>query len=390
MKVLVLHQHFNTPQKGGALRSYYIAKALADRGIQTVVITAHNEAGYRKEDVEGVEVHYLPVAYDNKFGFTGRSISFLKFAWKSARLAGRMTGVGICYAMSVPLTVGLAAVWIKRRYKIPFIFEVGDLWPDAPIQMGFVQNFFLRRFLYRLEKQIYREANSIVALSTAIRSAVEMKMPGKMTHLIPNMADIEFYRPGSKEEDVEKKCDEAGKFVVTYAGALGVANGLDYFLECAHVSRKANLPIQFLLVGEGAMLDRLKANASRLGLQNLSFAGFKNREGVREILSISDAVFVCYKNVPILETGSPNKYFDGLAAGKLIVINFGGWIKTEIEETRCGIYVDPREPNDFVKKIKVFLENRYLLQQYQESARKLGETKYSRALLSERFAKIFR
>src|SRR6185295_8536028 len=113
---------------------------------------------------EGVEVHYLPFAYDNKFGFTRRSISFLKFAWKSARLAGR-TGVAICYAMSVPLTVGLAAVWIKRRYKVPFIFEVGDLWPDAPIQMGFVQNFFLRRFLFRLEKQIYREATAIVALS---------------------------------------------------------------------------------------------------------------------------------------------------------------------------------------------------------------------------------
>jgi glycosyltransferase involved in cell wall biosynthesis len=177
--------------------------------------------------------------------------------------------------------------------------------------------------------------------------------------------------------------------VVTYAGAAGVANGLNYLLECAHVSRKANLPIQFFLCGGGAVLDRLKASADQLGLRNLTFLGFQNREGVRDILALSDAAFVSYKNVPILETGSPNKYFDGLAAGKLIIINFGGWIRTEIEENHCGIYVNPQEPNDFVKQIIPFLEDRNRLRQYQEAARRLGETKYSRDRLSAEFADLF-
>ena len=389
MKVLILHQHFNTPQKGGALRSYYLAKALSDRGIQTVIISAHNEAKYRQEDVEGVDVHYLPVAYDNKFGFIARSISFLKFAWQSARLACQLPDVSICYAMSVPLTVGLAAFWIKRRRKIPFLFEVGDLWPDAPVQMGIVQNYFLRQFLYSFEKRIYRQADSIVTLSPAIQSAIERKIPGKTTHLIPNMADVDFYRPASKRARPEEKSDVERKLIVSYAGAVGVANGLDYLLKCAGASYKANLPIQFFLCGEGAMLDRLKATAGHLGLQNLTFAGFLNREGVRDLLTISDAAFVCYKNVPILETGSPNKYFDGLAAGKLIVINFGGWIKKEIEENRCGIYVDPLNPDDFVKKISIFLDDKDRLIQYQDAARRLGETKYSRDMLSAKFAELF-
>lgn len=389
MKVLILHQHFNTPQKGGALRSYYLAKALSDRGIQTVVITSHNEADYQQKDVEGLKVHYLPVAYDNKFGFAARSISFLKFAWKSARLAGQVSDVDVCYAISAPLTVGLTALWIKRSHRIPFLFEVGDLWPDAPIQLGFVQNYFLRRILYALEKFIYRHADSIVVLSPAIQSAVERKMPGKTTHLIPNMADIDFYRPTPRDERLEKKFDVQGKFVVTYAGAAGVANGLGYIVECANASRKANLPIQFFLCGEGAVLDRLKALTARLGLLNLTFAGFHNRDGVRDLLTISDAVFVCYKNVPILETGSPNKYFDGLAAGKLMVINFGGWIKTEIDENRCGIYVDPQEPSDFVVKIKTFLEDKGKLKEFQDASRQLGERVYSRDMLSRKFAGIF-
>jgi glycosyltransferase involved in cell wall biosynthesis len=169
-----------------------------------------------------------------------------------------------------------------------------------------------------------------------------------------------------------------------------VANGLDYFLECANISRKANLPIQFLLCGDGALQSRLQASAKRLDLRNLAFLGFQNRNAVRQVMNVTDAVFVCYKNFPILETGSPNKYFDGLAAGKVIIVNFGGWIKQEIEEMRCGVYVNPLQPADFVERIGPFLKDEKLLKEYQSAARALGESRYSRKKLSEEFSKLFR
>lgn len=389
MKVLILHQHFNIPEKGGAIRSYYLARALVEAGIETIVITAHNEREYKTETIEGIEVHYLPIAYNNRFGFAARSSSFIKFAWGAIRLATKFNEVSYCYAISVPLTVGLAAMWIKNRDGIPYIFEVGDLWPDAPIQMGFVNNYFFQQILYGLEKSIYQSAESVVALSPAIKSSIENKVPGKTVHMIPNMADTDFYKPELKRAELETKFGVKDKFVVAYIGAVGVANGLDYFIECANTSRKAELPIQFLICGDGALLDRLKGNAKHLGLHNLTFINFTNRLGVQEIMNITDAAFVCYKNVSILETGSPNKYFDGLAAGKLIVINFGGWIKKEIEENYCGIYVDPLQPMDFVKKVKPFINDQKLLQQYQEAARQVGQKKYSRKLLSEVFANLF-
>jgi glycosyltransferase involved in cell wall biosynthesis len=389
VKVLILHQHFNTPEKGGAIRSYYLAKALVDAGAETIVITAHNEKIYKTESVEGIEVHYLPIAYDNRFGFSARSSSFMKYVWSAMKLAAKFEGVDYSYAISAPLTVGLAAMWIKKREGIPYIFEVGDLWPDAPIQMGFVKNFIFQQALYRLEKSIYQSAESIVALSPAIKSAIERKVPGKTIYLVPNMADTDFYKPELKQPELEEKYGVKNKFVVSYIGAVGVANGLDYFIECANTSRKAELPIQFLVCGDGALLERLKGNANHLGLHNLSFLDFTNRKGVKEIMNVTDATFVCYKNVPILETGSPNKYFDGLAAGKLIIINFGGWIKKEIEETQCGIYVDPLQPTDFLKKIRPFVSDQKLLLQFQESARGLAERKYSRRQLSKTFSKIF-
>lgn len=389
MKVLILHQHFNTPEKGGAIRSYYLAKALVAAGIKTIVITAHSQKDYKTEITEGIEVHYLPVAYNNRFGFAARSSSFLKYVWGAIRLTARFDGISYCYAISVPLTVGLAAMWIKKRQGIPYIFEVGDLWPDAPIQMGFVRNYVFQQALFQLEKSIYLSAESIVALSSAIKSAIEKKTRGKKIYMIPNMADTEFYKPKLKRTELEEKFGVKNKYVVSYIGAIGVANGLDYFIECANTCRKAELPIQFIMCGDGALLDRLKGHVNHLGLHNLSFVDFTNRKGVQEIMDITDAAFVCYKNVPILETGSPNKYFDGLAAGKLIIINFGGWIRKEIEENGCGIYVDPLQPTDFVKKIRPFLSDQKLLSSYQESARRLAEHKYSRRILSEAFSQIF-
>ncbi len=390
VKILILHQHFNTPEKGGAIRSYYLAKALVDRAMKVVVITAHNDKQYKKEVTEGIEVHYLPIAYNNRFGFTARSWSFLKYVKGVIGLANQFKDFNYCYAISVPLTVGLAAMWIKLRYKIPYFFEVGDLWPDAPVQMGFIKNYVFAHLLYKLERRIYQSAQSIVALSPSIQSVIESKVHNKKVYLIPNMADCEFYRPGPKQNQLVQQFGVYGKFVVSYIGAVGVANGLDYFLECANAARKAQLPVHFFICGDGALVDRLKKNAQQLSLANLTYLDFTNRKGVQELLNITDAAFICYKQVPILETGSPNKFFDGLAAGKLIIINFGGWIRKEIEENHCGFYCNPQQPTDFVRKISPFLHEQELLSRYQGAARQLAEKKYSRKQLSEVFAEIFR
>ena len=388
VKVLILHQHFKIPLFGGAIRSYYLARALVEKGIQVVVITAHNAPGYRNEYIEGIEVHYLSVPYDNRFGFTRRIFAFFKYAIKAARFSAHHKDARICYAISTPLTTGIAAIMLMRRFKMKYIFEVGDLWPEAPIEMGFIRSPLLQRLLYRMEKRIYKNAEAIVALSIPIRDAISRKASGKDIHVVPNMADTEFFKPEEKRGGLEKKFGTDGKFVVSYMGAVGVANGLDYIIACAIASRKEGLSVHFLICGDGAMLPLLRASAMEAGLSNLSFIPFQNREGVADVMNITDATFICYQPFPILETGSPNKYFDGLAAAKLTIVNFGGWIKDEISKEGCGIYADPRRPEDFVTAIRPFIQDPWLLKQYQQRARKLAERKYSRQILGDRFRRI--
>ena len=239
-----------------------------------------------------------------------------------------------------------------------------------------------------MEKAIYKSASSMVALSIPIRKAILEKVPEKTVHVVPNMSDTDFFKPKEKLSEFEEKFEVKGKFVVSYIGALGVANGLYYFLDCAAACQRAVLPIHFILCGDGAMVNSLKQYGKKLALKNFTVIPFQNREGVAAILNVTDANFICYQPVEILETGSPNKYFDGLAAAKLTIINFGGWIKEEIEKEACGFSVDPKDAEDFVRKIRVFLDNPQLLKSYQCAGRKLAEREYSRKRLADRFVGI--
>lgn len=388
MKVLILHQYFNTPKTGGPLRSYYLAKALVDQGITTAVITTHNGNDFRKELIEGIEVHYLPIPYSNSFGFFKRVSSFLKFVLSIVREAEQFWDYQVCYAISTPLTIGLAAIWIKWRYRIPYRFEVGDLWPEAPVQIGIIKSPVLKTILYKLEKSIYKRAKSIVALSEPIKQAILKKVPGKRIDVIPNMADTEFYKPAEKNPGLEKKFGVEGKVVLSYIGTFGLANGLEQMLDCAESARE-NSNIHFILCGDGARRSALVKYAQERKLTNISFIPMQDREGVKEILNITDTAFISYQPLPVLETGSPNKYFDALAAGKMIVTNFKGWIRDEIEAAQCGVSISPVEPSDFRNKVLPVLQNKAELRQHQTAARKLAEQKYSRQQLTENFVRLF-
>ncbi|GIV37159.1 MAG: glycosyltransferase WbuB [Cyclobacteriaceae bacterium] len=384
MKILLLHQFFNTPHGGGALRSYFLATALCRSGFAVHVITTHNKPHYHREETEGVDVHYLPVPYQNHYGFFRRVYSFLLFVLSIIRHASRFRQAGLCYAISAPLTTGLAAMVLKWRYGMPYVFEVGDLWPEAPIQLGMVRNTLLKKMLYALEAAIYRQARSIVALSVPIAENIRQRFPAYTVEVLPNMADIGYFGVAA-EPETKAKFNATGKLVVSYFGTMGRANGLQFVLNCAQACGKEKLPVLFLLCGDGAERSSLERTTHEMQLNNVVFMPFQNREGIRRLMGITDVALVCFRPLPVLETGSPNKYFDALAAGKAVVVNFGGWIRAEIEQSGCGFYA--ANATDFARKIAAYLQNENLLKQAQHAALQTAQ-RYARTVLSARFVTL--
>ncbi|WP_323755432.1 glycosyltransferase family 4 protein [Roseivirga sp.] len=381
MKILYIHQYFKTPQEGGAIRSYYLAKGLVDQGFEVEMITSHNASIYQKTVIDGITVHYLPVYYSNDLGFLKRIYSFYSFQKKAKQLISKEgLSFDLAYLTSTPLTVGLVGLWLKKRLNKPYIFEVRDLWPTAPIQIGAIKSRWLKKWLYALEKKIYVQAEKIIALSPGMEDWIREVVPEKEVHMIPNMADCEFFSKELKDPKLTSFYNVNNAFVITYLGSIGITNHLEFLLVVAEKCLKLRLNIKFKIVGEGAKLQRIKLEAYLKKLNNVEFYGHQNKEGVRRILNVTDATYVSFANFPVLSTNSPNKMFDSLAAGKLTIVNSLGWTKDLVEENKCGFYTNPEDANDFIQKITPFIEQKDKLDTYKNNARIVAEKLYSKRL----------
>ncbi|MFY0600908.1 MAG: glycosyltransferase family 4 protein [Cyclobacteriaceae bacterium] len=380
MKILYIHQYFKTPEEGGCTRSYHLAKGLIAGGYEVEMITSH-DSKQSVENIDGIKVRYLHIPYSNHFGFLKRMHAFYRFVKLAIRESEKVSNVDLAYVMTTPLSTGLIAQHLKKKRGIPYYFEVGDLWPEAPVQMGVVKNHFLKSMLYRFERTCYREAKRVVALSPDIRDYIKQIVPESKIDLVTNISHCEYYEP---KFNVKVFTNE-NTFRIGYFGTLGKANGLEVFLNLAKESEKTSLPIEFHIMGEGSELENLQKIANQS--PNVLFHDFGSKEKVKEMLDQMDGIYVSFKNIPVLSTGSPNKFFDGLAAGKLIVINFKGWIKQVIESSNCGFYHSPESTREFVDGIKSYIDNPETLVDAQKNARKLGESSFDKKQLIAKLIK---
>ncbi len=354
MRILLLHQYFKTPKDGGGIRSYYIVKALVAKGHQVFVITSHNQKERVNANIEGAEVIYLPVYYNHKLGFQQRIRAFLLFIWK-AYFEAKKIDSDIVYAISTPLSIGFLALLIRK----PFVFEVGDLWPDVPIQMKILRNRILKFLSLKLEKKIYKKASLIVSLSVDIRDRIIQKWPHTRNIVIENFSDLELFQ--EKNFSQSNTLGNFGKAIIkreghvflTYVGTAGEANDLMQMVELANLAEKNFPQFQFYMMISGKEEDNIKTSAPG----NMHFIDFGEKEKVAELLALTDFNFVCYAQFPLLGSGSPNKFFDGLAAACVTVINVKGWIEKLILKENAGLFWDGENPEDILNKIAFIHKN---------------------------------
>ena len=386
MRILYLHQYFKTPEEGGAIRSYYLGQALAQRGHEVLMITSWNGSHLKQETLAGMQVFYLPVPYSNHMGFWQRGSSFLRYLQLARKLLDQLIPADLVYATSTPLTIGLLALYLQKRYRIPYLFEVRDLWPEAPIQMGVLRNSLLIGGLRRLERKLYQKAATVVALSPGMAAGIRKSYPGARIELAPNMADCRFFVPTPKPLHLLEQWGLQGQFVISYTGSAGPVNNLYFLLAAARACQVAALPVRFLVAAAGACRAAIEQEAA--GLHNLLFLPYGSKEQVREYLAVSDAVYISFAPKPVLETSSPNKFFDGLAAGKLCIVTTRGWLQELVEEAGCGFYANPERPQEFADRLQPYLQDAERLQLAKEQARQLAETRFSRSLVTKKIVAL--
>lgn len=396
MKVLYFHQHFSTPLGAAGIRSYEMARALLSEGHSVTMVcgsygggntglTEPYEKGVRRGMVDGIEVIEFDLAYANADGLLKRTGIFLKFALRSVGVA-LSERYDVLFATSTPLTAaipGIAARWLRGAR---FVFEVRDLWPELPRAMGVIRNPAVLGGMAVLEWLGYKSAHRLIGLSPGIVAGIARHHvdPEKIA-MVPNGCDLDIFgdtsgawRPdGVAPDDV----------MAVFAGTHGPANGLDAVLDAAgELKRRGRADVKLVLIGQGKLKASLQERAARENLDNVIFCSPVPKARLAGLMAATDIGMQVLANVPAFYFGtSPNKFFDYIAAGRPVLINYPGWLAEKVTQSHCGYAVPPDSPAAFADALIHAADHRDLLPEMGRNAHALAVAEFDRAKLARQF-----
>lgn len=396
MRILYLHQYFNTPEMPGSTRSYEMGRRLVDAGHEVHMITSDREASgrrWRVSEEAGMTVHWAPVPYSNFMGYRQRMQAFMDFALRAASRASFLRG-DVVFATSTPLTIALPAVWAARRMKAPMVLEVRDLWPAVPIALGVLRDPISQSSARWLERFAYRNSSRVVALAPGMKDGVcEHGYPPELVTVIPNGSDLDvFTSDGTAGRAIRASMPWLGdRPLVLYAGTLGIANGADYLARVAAKTLEIDPEVRFVLVGDGKQEAFIRTVALDLGVLNKNFfmVGATPKARVAAWMDAADLAIAMLTGPEIVwRDSTSNKFFDALAAGKPIANNFEGWSAKVARDAGAGLIVPSDDLDEAARMIAAHVRDREWLTKAGRTARKLAENDFNRDTLASELERV--
>jgi len=351
MHILLIHQAFVSPHDSGGTRHFEFARRLVQRGHRVTIVASRLNyqtgkpvqapAGSGESEVwEGVRVvraFTLPALHRS---FVWRIAAFVSFMLSSFLAALRVRNVDIVWGTSPPMFQALTAWAVSKLRRRPFLLEIRDLWPEVAVEMGVLKSRSLIWLARRMERFLYGQARRILVNVPFQKYLAGRGVPAEQICFVPNGVDPAMFAHQAQRQQVRQSLGLENKFVVVYAGALGMANDIDTLLGAAALlQHRCN--VHFLLVGDGKERPRLEAFAREKRLNNVTFAGAQSKSRMPQILAAADACVATLKDIPLFRIAYPNKIFDYMAAGRPIVLAIEGVIKDVIETAGAGISVPP-------------------------------------------------
>ena len=399
MRVIYFHQHFSVPSGPGGIRSYAMARNLVERGHSVTMVCgsfAGNDTGLkdlfkngqRRGLVDGIDVIEFNLVYSNSDSFISRTWTFFKYVVRSLILIFK-ENYDIVFATTTPLTAGIPSIVAKYFRRKPFVFEVRDLWPELPKAMGVIKNPFVLSLMSALEWLSYHSADHIIALSPGIADGIKVRgIDDQFISVIPNGCDLDIF-DGSLQLWRPEAIDD-NDFLAIFAGTHGIANGLDDVLDAAKELCKRNRDdIKILLIGNGKLKLSLIERANREGLSNVFFHDPINKKQLSSLMSSANIGLQTLANIEAFYYGtSPNKFFDYIASGLPVLINYPGWIAELINKNDVGYVVMPENAISFANALEEAADNPVDLKMKGLNSKQLAIESFDRKTQSEDWVNI--
>lgn len=347
---------------------------------------AYKGKKYYYEEMDGIEVHRSSIYVSPSRSIINRLRNYFSFVWSSYLIGRRKLRGSYDFVIceSPPLFLGMSSVFLAKKLKAKFIFNVSDLWPESAEKLGIVTNPFFLRMSTWLEEWLYKKARMITGQTQGIVKNISGRFPQKKVHWLPNGVDLEMYQPAPENKEWKLKHGFAEKDqLYIYAGVLGHAQGLEVILKAAELLRDEN-GIQFLLFGKGPEEKSLKALKEKKSLDNVHFMGLVSKSEMPEILAASSYSIVPLKKLDLFKGAIPSKIFEVLAMERPIILGVEGEAQDLfIKEGQCGLFFEPENHRALADCIARTKKEPPLQEELGRRGREYVKAKFNREVIAE-------
>lgn len=400
MRILFLSENFPPETNAAATRVFERACYWAKWGHDVTILTCTPNfpqgrvyPGYENkwrqvEEIQGIRVVRVKTFISANEGFLLRTLDFLSFMF-TAFFFGLFEKKPDVIAATSPQFFAAVCGWaLGLVRRIPFLFELGDLWPASIVAVGAMKKSLVIRLLEKFELFLYRQSAGVMALTRAFKADLLRRNidPDKIAVVI-NGVDLPRYAPRPKDPELLKEWGLEGKFVVGYVGTHGMAHGLINVVNTAELL-KDEPNIRFLLVGAGAERDMLIAEAEKRGLSNIRFEAAKPKDMMPRIWSLCDMALVHLKDSPTFAEVIPSKIFEAMGMGlPILLVAPKGEATAIIEADQAGVCLPAERPEIFAVKVKELANDPMQVKTLAEQSLKAAP-KHSREYQAESSLKV--
>lgn len=399
MRILVLSQWF-TPEPNFILS---MVLGLKDRGHEVEVLTGFPNypggkvyEGYKirlwqREVMSGLPVIRVPLYPSHSSSKVGRVLNYLSYAVSAIVIGSFLIGkYDVIYVYHPPVTVSLPALWYSFFRRIPFVYHIQDMWPDTLRASGMIDNNYILSLIGRWCKYVYNKASRLIVISPGFKRILcERGVPEEKISIIYNWCDGAI-KSVPRNGILVQRYGLAGKFNVLFAGTMGKAQSLEYVLEAATLVKEECPEIQYVFVGGGIQLDKLKEMKKKLKLKNVIFIDRRPMAEIAEILALADVLLVHLKKDPLFDITIPGKTQAYMAAGKPLLMGVKGDASDLVRMSGSGEVCEPENPESIAAMTKkMFNMSNEDLEEMGKNGKTFYHNKLSIEIALNNFEEIF-
>jgi glycosyltransferase involved in cell wall biosynthesis len=372
MKILFFSENFPPETNAAATRIYERACYWVEWGHDVTVITCapnfphgrlfegYKNRWFQSENISGIKVVRVKTYIAPNEGVFRRTLDFQSFM-VSGFIAGLFAKKPDLVAATSPQFFAAVAGWaVSAARRVPFVFELGDLWPASIAAVGAMRGGWALRVIEKLELYLYRKAAAIVVLTASFKeNLISRGVPAGKISVVMNGVDTRRYKPRPRDRSLAKQWDLDERFVIGYVGTHGMAHALGNVLDAAERLRDVDA-VRFLLVGGGAERENLIAEAARRNLDNLVFMPSQPKERMPAVWGLCDVALAHLKNSSLFAGVIPSKIFEAMGMGlPLLLAAPEGEASHIVVDGKIGLWVPAEDPDALAAAVrKLMTENK--------------------------------